>query len=56
MKFAILFLLVFTSACAYVEVTKGTATERIKFDLRIHEACKARVKLSKQVIKCKWKY
>lgn len=54
MKFATLFLLMFVSACAYVEVTRGTATERIKFELRVHEACKVRVKLSKQLIKCKW--
>jgi len=55
MKFAILFLLVFASACAYVEVIEGTETEKIKVNAKVSDNCKMRVKVSEQKLSCKWR-
>lgn len=54
----LLFFVVFVTlvSCSRLQVTKGTATEKIKANVVITENCKTRVKFKEQKINCKWKF
>ena len=43
-------------SCSYILITPATPDSKPKLDILTSENCKTRVKLSKQVYACKWKF
>jgi hypothetical protein len=57
MRFFIMILcLLVVLSCSRIHITKGTEREKPKIHANVSENCKVRVKVSRQGVKCKWRF